>query len=1115
MGETFISVIMAALAQNSRKRRRSASSDTDEDTPRPEHGHDTRFSSKRRRLLSSQFVFSQSPSRSNASSQGHTDDFETDVHQSASLQPFSNVQVSDLPTPPTITTDTHSSTHHPDLIEHTLPSFPELPPLQFLRTAHPRSDRQNLKSRNLLCDRMISTLEPLIDILDLDNGNPHTIPYVDPHLKNFLLSHRPPGQPSMNHDFSYIETRSEVEKRKKRAMSKMSEGRFAAALSEFTDGTSIMNPSDDVAPLIAKFPTLPQDQAQHRFRKNSDEPCAAIVQPELLSALIKSAKQSAPGLSGMTIMHIKAALRTDRDRQDKLLNLLSRMMNHWSNGRLVSRLLSDVRVIGFTYHDAPGKIRPIGIMESISRLLARYHAKFSWGTAGQDALGSQQFAVGVCNGGALMASVIEDHLHAHSGGLRRVSITMDQENAFNSVYREHIYNELNRIKHPLAKFFRVQYLSRGGTRMVCNGVGVPFVWNRGVVQGDPLAGHYFALAISQSLLAVPESRAYADDITITADHEVVAGIVAGLQIELNKIGLTTNLSKTAGARGLSSEAPDSISILGSPVDIKTNTDLLGIPLGEDDHKLTFVKNKIAEVIRIANVLSNTLPTQHFLLLMRFCVQTKLSYLMRTVPFTQSIADAFKFYDMEMDNIIAAKIGASALPQAAGLPVRYGGIGIRSLARTLPAALAGGYRQRIENWSKYSFGSSPDGLPPDSEAMRLALSLPHIPVESSPLALHTQGNTMPHVTPERNYTWPTDLDALDEFLVKGTQKELQLLLDKALLKHLKEDPLSDVSIALGSATAPVACSLFSNPSQPCLIVPDASFNAAIRRRLAIPATAQHTTCPLCNRNITTDPDHAQTCTKMAGQHTQTHNAVRNVLATASSSAGNVVLVEPKLVAKDPTKTKTKIRGDVHVYDGNHTNLLIDCSCVSEFGATARARGKLDGGKLDRVEKKKREYANAKTFIDAGGQKEIFYVFDTIGKVVGGGEELFTLLSSSAGDNGRCAFDKHFWNKRLACTLAKHFYYCQSAYALKCTAVLRGLMDPDGSDSQAAQVYFYRSPASAARDLTHTATGLRTEAQLCVTQASQDAREARQLASATDRSNLANTQLNTQSTTSGSN
>ena len=333
-----------------------------------------------------------------------------------------------------------------------------------------------------------------------------------------------------------------------------------------------------------------------------------------------------------------------------------------------------------------GRVRPIGIGNVLRKLAAK-----CLGTKHLDSfkgyLGAQQCGVATPSG---IEKILAGVRHHWNGGKDTI-ISVDCSNAFNTVSRLAIYDQLQRHFPGLVPFFSLFYKEKG---LLFTSSGDTLLSSAGVTQGCPLSPAFFALAIQPSLEMARAQfpnciiYAYLDDIIIIGPSSDAGRCYAYLSILLRGIGLEVNPSKSkvfSSILHLGTEYQELTRVLHGLV-------ILGVPWGSD----AFVTSHLEELlVKCEGELKRLdyLPSlQERWLLFSHCFSNKIIFWLRTVDpsHTESFSNR---YDALLLNHFKTWLGVSTVGMQAmsqlSLPIAKGGLGFAFMSRIFKAAFLAG------------------------------------------------------------------------------------------------------------------------------------------------------------------------------------------------------------------------------------------------------------------------------------------------------------------------------------------------------------------------------------------------------------------------------------------
>ncbi len=260
-------------------------------------------------------------------------------------------------------------------------------------------------------------------------------------------------------------------------------------------------------------------------------------------------KLSASACSGWTSELIAALTEGDEDSSRLVLRLFNHMLDGtagppelWVRSRLVP------------LRKPCGGIRQFSVGDAWIRLLSRIVARKSAAEA-YELLSPVQWAIGASGG----SEIIIHHVAVYAqevlqdGGERGI-LTIDFKNAFNTLGRRCIFDQLTVHFPGLARFYHWTYhcpaplYLSDGTLATMSATGVR--------QGDPLGSLFFCLGLQPILLQLctefPECHvlAYADDVTVLGRTILLDPFLSRSEVLGNQIGLRFNGQNVTYGQGL-------------------------------------------------------------------------------------------------------------------------------------------------------------------------------------------------------------------------------------------------------------------------------------------------------------------------------------------------------------------------------------------------------------------------------------------------------------------------------------------------------------------------------------------------------------------------------------
>ena len=576
-----------------------------------------------------------------------------------------------------------------------------------------------------------------------------------------------------------------------------------------------------------------------------------------------------------------------------------------------------------------GGVRPIAVGSLYRRLAAKICAKFATAQLAGDLRPAQ---LGVGTPGGCEAAVHAARLFVHSPehadvGSIRVLIKIDVKNAFNTLHRASFLQCIRDSCPQIYSLLRQAYcdvspLYYGSTNIQSR---------TGLQQGDPLASVSFALAINSAVRGItcPFNTWFLDDGTLGGELELVLQNLASLQREFLAMGLELNPAKceltilgapSMAARRLALDRVRQVVPDILEVDLD-NLTLLGAALGTSSLDSSMVV--YAEVIRGICQRIGLLDAHWALFfLSRYVSAPRLSYAMRTSPL-YSRAQQLQALDEVVRSTLCERVNVAVSGQAwkqAALPVRHGGLGIRSVSDlALPCFIASLHSCRDLVMEILQPSGLFSGIEYDHEAINLFQEeYPEHPLPTGDSANH-----------QRAWDDVVCTDVVGELLTSANQVHRARVL-AAGAPHsgawLNSTPLPSLGLHLDDSSVQVAVSL----------------------RLGAPTCQRHR-CR-CGQLVDELGHHGLSC-RYSGGRLPRHANLNDVVKRALGAAGIPSWLEP--VGLD--------RGDGRRPDGvtifpfsQGLSLCWDSTCVDTFCSSAVIDTALEpGAAAGRAEQRKRD------------------------------------------------------------------------------------------------------------------------------------------------------------------
>ena len=702
----------------------------------------------------------------------------------------------------------------------------------------------------------------------------------------------------------------------KRVMSKCADGDIRAALRLLTsDDTMSVDSADTLQVLQSKHPpgpenaTLPPMSAERRIDS------LRVEQDNVLAAVFSMQQGSGAGLDGMRPLHLQNMLGGETvESGRRLLSALTDLVNLILAGNVPSiacGALYGASLCALTKKD--GGIRPIAVGSTFRRLSAKlaanYGSAFLSGT-----LRPKQLGVGTPGG---CEAIVHAAREFASGSYDEptILIKVDIRNAFNSIDRSAFLTEVMEKCPQIYPMMRQGY---GFDSPIYYGAN-KLLSRTGLHQGDPLASLAFSVAINPIISSISSEFNvwYLDDGTFGGGVGQALEDLRTLEQSFASIGLHLNPMKSEVTVLGALSAPDYDLVVSSVrqvvpsiVETPLNTlSLLGSSLGVEG-----LNESLAQCSDKVNLMCHRVKNldAHWALffLTRYVSAPRVNYVLRTSPaytkpsLLQSIDTIVRDALISCTNV---EFSSDAWKQAS-LPLRFGGLGVRSVADLALPCYISSFKASLELMRDIYAGISAHSEP---ESITQAVS----EFQSSfPQSVLPDGEAAKHQKAWDGIISSTHL----EILVESANQVHRARLLAAKQPHsgawLNVTPLPSLGLHLDDASVRVATAL----------------------RVGAPICEPHV-CR-CSQRVDRLGHHGLSCRYSAGRLPR-HANLNDVVKRALAVAGVPSWLEP--VGLD--------RGDGRRPDGvtvfpysRGKSLCWDATCVDSFSASSVVGSALDPG-----------------------------------------------------------------------------------------------------------------------------------------------------------------------------
>ena len=374
------------------------------------------------------------------------------------------------------------------------------------------------------------------------------------------------------------------------------------------------------------------------------------------------------------------------------------------------------------------------------------------------------------------------------------------------------------------------------------------------------------------------------------------------------------------------------------------------------------------------------PVQHALLILRQSALPRMNFLTRTLPPTYTLQACIDFDKrilqtalrlLQIDPVQLSQVASTLLR----LPLRSGGLGLRSTASVAPAA----YLASIAA-SAHSIASVPR---PRGPALHSASLLEHLKFSFGRLEVKNQN-------PNLAVKLPTPSRFLPHFLKQSPQhlqRTITTQLDKRLLSSLHDLQSPKLTAHLTSlAQRSASLWLSTIPSRPEFVLHNDHFRLAARLRLSLPPCSGPPNSCACGRSPL-PVDHFLCCKLFRRRAvTDRHDSIANFLHHFLLDSGVVSELEPS--ASRRQTWDRRLRPDLRVYLDQKLLLDVSIAHASADSSVTVAKRALGVASQREAQKSKKYHTLAQT------EEAVFhpFVWESTGAVGKSASGVLDLISN---------------------------------------------------------------------------------------------------------------------------
>lgn len=606
----------------------------------------------------------------------------------------------------------------------------------------------------------------------------------------------------------------------------------------------------------------PSAPADRRPAPTCSSPPLQVCPLATKSAIQSFPNGSAGGPDGLRPQHLKDLLLGAPDDHPLLISI-TELVNLQLRGETPSSVrnsLFGAKLLGVW--KKTGGLRPIAVGYVWRRLTAKVacsHVKERSSTL----LAPRQLGFGIAGGAEAAVRAARRYVDSMEPG--QVFIKIDFKNAFNTLRRDTILEAVAKHFPELLPFAE----STIGQSSILQFGDFLLQSAEGAQQGDPLGPLYFCLAFKELL----ESRkcelvlGYLDDVAIGGEAACALDDFIQLEVAAKNIGLELNHNKCE----VVGHSDDTRSLFASrginlPETSAAQVILLGSPLSAGPHLDATLEGKHQELQRLSKRLE-LMPSHDSLYLLRNVLTApRLIYLLRTAPCTGS--PELPKFDAVLRESLSTTLNIDLNDDRwnqASLPVRWGGLGIRSVVSLAPSA----YLASAASTEELTTSLLPARLQGivDSGIAAAMSAWTQMATSRSSSAIAPCPPESPVQRVWDNRCCEIQADRLLEATDHGVDRA-RLLASRSPGSGdwLDALPLSTIGLKLDNASVRIATGL----------------------RLGAPIVHLHK-C-ICGTTVTTEGHHGLSCRRGSGRHSR-HNQVNEILCRAFNSVGAFATREP--------------------------------------------------------------------------------------------------------------------------------------------------------------------------------------------------------------------------------
>ena len=487
---------------------------------------------------------------------------------------------------------------------------------------------------------------------------------------------------------------TEVDQRKKAALSLVHCGELSRASRVLTSQGFAPATDDTVAQLLSKHPhrMISSHRPEETSKVESDSVNPISLKKEaFFNAIRKAPRGSGAGPSGWRYEHLNTLL--ENDLTCELLYLVCSLIAGGKVPNSVLPLLTASRLIALP--KANDDVRPIAIGEVIRRATAKAICS-QMNSSFASYFKPIQHGIATPGGAELLVHHLS-FLMENNPGLS--VLCTDVKNAFNSVSRDSILSQVMKVFPEIYHHVRQMYDSPSTLIYVKGKDIVKLQSEEGVHQGDPLGPVLFSIALQPIIASVQDRHqdttmlAYLDDVYVVGLPESSISVFDDVKGSLKDVGLTIRDEKCK------LYYPDAPEHFATTVPItRVGVHVLGTPIGAPSYIQSSCTRVAQDGSSLCSKLKDLDDPQCSLLLLRHCHVPKMNHLARTIS-PRDVSEAAGIHDLLTRKTFTDIIGLDRLDDTkwkqASLKIKFGGFGLTSIRGTAPAAFLAAWAHSLK------------------------------------------------------------------------------------------------------------------------------------------------------------------------------------------------------------------------------------------------------------------------------------------------------------------------------------------------------------------------------------------------------------------------------------